>query len=123
MIVHVANFSSQLPGRKVCIANSVPNGVKMRTLKRVFPTLAQFIIPSWGLVKGFKDGKITWEVYTRIYLEQLQNVNLGKALEKLGTLLEADQIVLCCWEGKDDPHCHRKLLYDLIPEDMRGERE
>jgi uncharacterized protein YeaO (DUF488 family) len=122
MRINVANFSSKLPN-KLSIANSTPKGVKMRTVKSVFPTLAAFIVPPWGLVKSYKDGKLSWEAYTRIYYESLSKVDLRGAMKKLCDLVGHDEVSLCCWEGVDEEQCHRKLLYDLLPKDIRGVRE
>ena len=121
MKINVANFSSALPN-KLSIANSVPNGVSMRTVKGLFPTLAAFIVPSWSLVKGYKDKKVSWGAYTRIYYENLAGVDLVSALKKLCALAGQDELTLCCWEGKDEEECHRKLLYDMLPENIRGVR-
>jgi uncharacterized protein YeaO (DUF488 family) len=95
----------------------------MRTLKSVFPTLAAFLVPSWGLVQGFKDKTVSWAAYTKIYQERLSSLDLSRAMKKLCTLVGSDELVLCCWEGADDEHCHRKLLYDMLPDDMKGVRE
>jgi len=122
MKINVANFSSKLPN-KLSIANSMPKGVKMRTVKKLFPTLGTFIVPSWGLVQGYRNGKLSWDAYTRIYKEQLEKVDLRKVLKKLCELAGKDEITLCCWESASDEHCHRKLLYDMLPDDIKGVRE
>ena len=121
MIINVASFSSRLPN-KLSIANSMPKGVQMRTVKSIFPTLAAFIVPGWGLVSAYKDGRVSWSAYTRIYAESLQKINLGQAMKKLGSLVGHEEITLCCWEGATVEECHRKLLFDALPAEIRGER-
>ena len=123
MIIHVAQFSSKLTGRKLSIANSMPKGVRMQTVKELFPTLATIITPGWGLVAAYKEHRISWAVYARIYGESLQKVNLTQAMHKLCNLAGTDELVLCCWEKADDECCHRKLLYDALPESIKGERQ
>jgi len=123
MKIHVGQFSCKLPGKKVSIASSIPKGVHMQTVRDLFPMLAAFIVPSWGLIKSLKDNKLSWAAYSRIYQENLSKVNLRQALKKLCDLVKHDEIILCCWEGADDEYCHRKILYDLLPEDIRGVRE
>jgi uncharacterized protein YeaO (DUF488 family) len=123
MKIHVAQFSSKLPGRKLSIANSMPKSVRMQTVKQIFPLLAAIIVPPWGLVSGYRSGKVSWAAYTRIYSEQLQKINLEATLGKLCALVGHDELVLCCWEGANVEKCHRKLLYDALPEDIRGIRE
>ena len=123
MIIHVAQFSSKLPGRKLSIANSMPKGVRMQTVKELFPTLATIITPGWGLVAAYKEHRISWAVYARIYGESLQKLNLEQAMRKLCDLAGSDELVLCCWEGADVEECHRKLLFDALPLSMQGVRE
>ena len=122
MTINVGNFSSKLPN-KLSIANSMPKGVKMRTVKKLYLQLAMFIVPSWGLVGGLKNGKISWEIYARIYQENLSKINLRQVMENLCALVNKDELTLCCWERADDEHCHRKLLYDMLPDDIKGVRE
>ena len=122
MKISVAQFGTKLPGRKLSIANSMPKGVRMQTVKELFPTLATIITPGWGLVAGFKAGKVSWAAYTRIYEEGLQKINLEQAMHKLCSLAGSDDLVLCCWEGADVEECHRKLLYDALPRSYQGVR-
>jgi uncharacterized protein YeaO (DUF488 family) len=122
MIINVANFSSKLP-HKLSIANSMPKGVRLLTVKQIFPTLAAVIVPSWGLVSGYKEGRVSWAAYTRIYQENLARVDLRNAMRDLCIILGHEEITLCCWEGADVEECHRKLLYDALPRSYQGVRE
>ena len=120
--INVANFSSKLP-HKLSIANSMPKGVRLLTVKQVFPTLAAIIVPSWGLVAGYKAGRVSWAAYARIYGEGLQKLDLRAAMQDLCMMLGHEEITLCCWEGADVEECHRKLLYDALIPEMQGARE
>ena len=121
MIINVANFSTKLP-HKLSIANSMPKGVRLITVKQIFPTLGAIIVPSWGLVAGYKAGRVSWAAYTRIYQENLARVDLRSAIEKLCQMVGYEEITLCCWEGADVEECHRKLLYDALPRSYQGVR-
>lgn len=123
MIIHVANFWTNIPGRKLSIANSMPKGSRMRPVNALFPALAAFIVPPWSLVSGYKEGRVSWAAYTRIYLERLQKLDLGREMRKLCDVAGSDELVLCCWEGAAVEECHRKLLFDTLPVEIRGERQ
>lgn len=85
------------------------------------------LAPKWENIKAFKNQEITWEEYTNRYLELLKQRfedPLGESiLEYLSAQTNLNNITLCCWEKEDDPHCHRKIVYDLIPERHQGERK
>lgn len=124
MRISVANFSNtKLPGKRLSIANSMPKGVRMHSVKALFPTLAAFIVPPWPLVSGYKAGTVSWTLYARTYGARLQKINLEQVMRKLCDLAGSDDLVLCSWEGADVEECHRKLLFDALPAEIRGERQ
>jgi uncharacterized protein YeaO (DUF488 family) len=89
-------------------------------VKEVFGRL----VPPWKLVEGFRAGQWTWDDFEAVYKDRLKDMDLRKDLEFLGGLLGGvSELTLCCRGGRDDEHTHRKLLYDALPEDMRGVRD
>ncbi len=73
--------------------------------------------PSWEIVMGYKDGRISEKQYRLDYI-RLMNISFGKSPETWRSLLrraEHDRktIVLCCYCPKDT-FCHRHLLKYLL---------
>ena len=122
MIIHVANFSTKIPGKKIAISNSKPKKSNVPLLKELWPVAAKIIVPPWYLVDAFKGGKINWEQYKNVYLQQLAAFDVRRVLCDLGKKLNIEELVLCCWESETDEHCHRKLLYDTLPTSLKGQR-
>lgn len=124
MKIHVGSFTlaakSKLP--KVAISNSAPTWFKG-------PKLVAFV-PSWWAVREFKAGKLTWDEFEFEYRSLLAGrakaAGYSSFREWLAVVLQAaakrvnsDEVVLCCWE-KDPTYCHRSIIWEFIPEDMRG---
>lgn len=129
MKINTGSFWSQLPN-KYSIANSQPKYPQQ--FKRL-----DLLVPDWAIVSGYKDNELSWEEYTSQYVARLAKIldpsNLNSVLFEntvdkliiryLQTVVNEDQceeLTLCCWEKESDPHCHRKILFGLIPEEYRG---
>ena len=70
------------------------------------------VIPSWGLVSGYKSGIVTQEHYEEIYDEQLDGVNIEdykKEFEHTCNVRGYEGVVFLCWEGPNK-FCHRYKL-------------
>ena len=67
--------------------------------------------PTSEILAGYKDGRITWPDYERMYRELLttRNPTAGLALNSL------DRICLLCTE-KSATQCHRRLAAEYIAE-------
>jgi uncharacterized protein YeaO (DUF488 family) len=92
---------------------------EVSSVQRIFSGL----IPPWKLVEGFRAGQWTWDDFEAVYRDRLKGMDLQRDLEFLAELLGVSELTLCCRGGRDDEHTHRKLLYDALPEDMKGVRD
>jgi hypothetical protein len=71
-----------------------------------------FFNPTWGIVRGVKDGTISQEEYRRVY-QSILNANGRRCHEFVRSLRQdRDYILLCfCREGE---FCHRHTIADKI---------
>jgi len=134
MKVHVGNFWSKPPNgcKKVSIARSTPPGQDC--------LLAWELAPSYPLLKGYKDGTITWAEYEARYYEEIASNlednghpsafishQVTKYLEQIKVRYGFEEIMLCCWERRKSVEereikpCHRDLIYAMLPDDVKGE--
>lgn len=125
--VNVAAFGAKMPN-KIAISNTAPPGIQ--TLQEIVKELGEhdvfsLLIPDKTLVKLYKAGGMTWEAFRHGYVIQVRYLNLPKIMGKLCRCYGGDdnEITLCCYEAATDEHCHRKILYDMLPEEIRGERK
>ncbi len=84
-------------------------GITPDEFKRKFPNYRIYkdLIPSKQLVLNYKAKKISKEEYTRIYKEQLNQLDPLKVYEEL------KNSVLLCWESPEK-FCHRHLVADWL---------
>jgi uncharacterized protein YeaO (DUF488 family) len=126
MKINTGAFGSKLPN-KIAISNTAPNGVL--TLQEIVETLGPghelllLLIPAKWLWKDYKAGKINWAEYKIAYRAQIRFVDLWTIMKVLCKHLGTAEITLCCYEAEKDEHCHRKLLFDWLPDDIQGERK
>ena len=88
--------------KQISIANGIPKGIKNIEL-----TSFTCVRPTTILLSDFKSGSITELGYTKIYLKQLEFLNVEDFL------LTYDNSVLLCYE-KTGSFCHRHLLRRFI---------
>lgn len=93
------------PIKKYCISNTKPKWFT-EDIDRYDP-----VIPPWGLVDGYKSGKITEEQYEEAYLKQLNSLNANAILDLLG--FNCEEAMFLCWE-KADQFCHRHILRKFL---------
>ena len=68
--------------------------------------------PTWKMVMGSKQSKITDEEYTRQYIELMrQSYRANK--QRWDEVLNLDEVILACY-CKADTFCHRYLLKDML---------
>jgi len=68
--------------------------------------------PTWKMVMGTREGRISQEEYTRQYydlMRQSYRQNKGRWDE----ILAADEVILACY-CRADSFCHRYLLKDML---------
>lgn len=77
----------------------------------------EIFAPSWQLLMDFKNSKIDWNVYSRRYIEEMR-CKFKKNKEKFYFYAkELNQYIFICWcmlKKRQDQHCHRFLLQDLL---------
>lgn len=81
------------------------------TIKSSGP-IGKIFAPTWGMVMGFKEGRITWEEYVEQYKAHMR-VSFRKHRDIWDNILMRDQVVLLCY-CRDEQHCHRSLLRDMF---------
>lgn len=133
--VNVGSFWCDLPN-KVSIAISMPKGIS-GILGKV-----DLLVPEWETVQEFKQSQQdaeAWDRYEYCYENNLRATlffergqgHLSKAasdvpeliqdaVQRLADSLGVEEITLCCWEKAENPYCHRKLIYEWMPEAIRG---
>ena len=88
--------------KAVCIAVSAPKGYK----GNAYPEL----MPTWELVKDYKDGKINEQEYEKRYFDLLKSRKI--TVDKIVNDLE-DESILLCWEAPNK-FCHRNLIANWL---------
>ena len=68
--------------------------------------------PTWKMVMGSKEGRITQEEYTRQYYD-LMRKSYRQNRERWDEILAADEVILACY-CRADSFCHRYLLKDML---------
>jgi len=73
----------------------------------------EFLAPSWDLLMGFKEGRLTTEEqYTELYLAEMRSSYVEQR-GRWAWLLGLPRIVLCCYEPWPE-FCHRHILRTRI---------
>jgi uncharacterized protein YeaO (DUF488 family) len=68
--------------------------------------------PTWDMVMGHKNRKLSDEKYISMYTE-LMNISFEKHRKKWDWLLSQDRITLLCY-CKKGKFCHRKVLAEIL---------
>ncbi len=142
--VNVSQFQTLFCPNQVCIARSMPQGLNIPHLK--------VLAPSPELLRQWCDSdksKKSWVCYTRQYWDEIstrwsrnsrtyhgatngyrsdgrsvfsRSIYLAFVLRAAARTMEVNELTLCCYEKEMDEHCHRKLVFDALPEEMKGGR-
>jgi len=83
--------------------------------------------PSEHLLKSFRGGRMSWARFARAYQQELfEEGSLGKknlliknhgqkfTLRLVKELARAGHVTLMCHCSDDEPHCHTRLLLNLL---------
>jgi uncharacterized protein YeaO (DUF488 family) len=73
--------------------------------------------PSRELLRAFKDGEIDWSGYEPRYLEQMRGDDQRTEIRELAQLASTGTVTVMCI-CKSDDQCHRRLLRNLIEQEM-----
>lgn len=88
----------------VSIANSTPDFYRGPTYRP--------LVPPWGLVKNYKEGKVEEEGYTEEYYEQLRQLNPQEIYDELFEIHNENPVLLC-WEPAGE-FCHRRIVAEWL---------
>jgi hypothetical protein len=99
-------FSNKLTKDDILVSIA---GLSPDDFKKKFPDYRIYkpLIPPKQLVLDYKSNKISIQEYTRVYKEQLNNLDPFKVYDELSNA------ILLCWE-KPEKFCHRHLVSDWI---------
>ena len=99
-------FSNKLSQNDILVSIA---GLSPEDFRKKFPGYRVYkpLIPPKQLVLDYKSNKISVQEYTRIYKEQLNNLDPFKVYDELFNA------ILLCWE-KPGRFCHRRLVADWI---------
>jgi uncharacterized protein YeaO (DUF488 family) len=100
-------------GMRVLTTNYWPRGISRERAgiyKRVLG-------PSRELLRAFKDGEIDFSGYEPQYLEQMQ-ADASRAEIRQLALAAREGIVTIMCVCREDAECHRRLLRNLIQQEM-----
>jgi len=115
-MIYTAHYNapiSQRPGKQICISVKKPAG------KKVDLSLTSFM-PTWSLVRAFKDGVYDWNEYTRQYLTLLDFRRRNNAAQYAADILTlntyqraGEDVTLLCF-CRNVNFCHRRLLANWL---------
>jgi len=75
------------------------------------------LAPTKDLLEGYKDGKISWEMYVNIFrMDMLDRVTTGKAIKQIKARLNENKVIIFCCYEKDYRKCHRYILSNYFSE-------
>jgi uncharacterized protein YeaO (DUF488 family) len=96
-------------GMRVLATNYWPRGISRERAGTYMRVLA----PSRPLLRAFKDGAIDWPEYETRFMEEMQREVQQAALRDLTAAATTATVTIMC-VCKDEAHCHRRLLRELI---------
>jgi uncharacterized protein YeaO (DUF488 family) len=96
-------------GLRVLTTNYWPRGISRERAG----TYVRILGPTRDLLRGFKDGVISWEEYEVRYVAEMQDEAHQVEIARLAEAAARETVTVMC-VCKDDAQCHRRLLRDLI---------
>jgi len=100
-------------GRRVLTTQYWPRGISKRAIHEYVRRLG----PSRDLLHDFKKGEISWDTYKERYLQEMQEEDARREIQRLANLAQRETVTILCM-CKDESKCHRTLLRDLILEEV-----
>lgn len=86
--------------------------------------IGNIFAPSWKMVMGSKDGKLSWDEYSRLYIN-LMRQSYQQNKDIWNEILGRDEVTLVCFCKAGDS-CHRYLLVEYFSKlgaNYQGERK
>jgi len=102
-------------GMRVLTTNYWPRGISKERAGRYMRVLG----PTRDLLRAFKDGAIDWQEYEAQYLELMRGDEQQAAIRELAERARHDTVTVMC-VCKTDDQCHRRLLRELIQQEMEA---
>ena len=96
-------------GRRVLATRYWPRGIR----KTAVDEYARKLAPSREILHAFKRGEIGWESFKARYLREMGNAEARSEIRRLADLSQSETMTVMCI-CKDERHCHRSLLRELI---------
>jgi uncharacterized protein YeaO (DUF488 family) len=91
---------------------TIKSGKDIKSLKAPDEIAGKVFAPSWGMVMGHKNLRLTDEQYTQMYYK-LMRQNYKNNREEWEKLLAREKVVLLCY-CYSGAFCHRYLLKDML---------
>ncbi len=97
-------------GTRILITRYVPRYIKKKDQKNHWDKWLIDLLPSKALHKQYKNGKISWDVFSQRFRDEIRNNEWSMELcRQLAKERLNKNITLLCFE--DDEHlCHRSLV-------------
>ena len=96
-------------GLRVLVTRHYPRGVK----KSHFDVWYRDLAPSADLLKSYRGGTISWDVFMLRYKSEIDGLWSLGIINWLHLLSAKSDITLLCYEKDGDP-CHRHILREAI---------
>ena len=101
-------------GIRILITRYWPRGIK----KEYFDKWYKELSPSRDLLKIYKDKKIDFSLFGRLFLEEIQKSDVIEICREIAhESKKGKTITLLCYE-KDESICHRKFIKKLCEQEL-----
>lgn len=108
---NVYETPSTTDGHRVLATRYWPRGISKDVIDEYVIDLA----PSRALLHQYRDGHLTWRVFRNQYLIEMSSETARGEVHRLAKIARGEQITVMC-VCKEQSHCHRSLLRQLIAE-------
>lgn len=95
----------------------IPKGDKSLSIHKGGNLIGSQLAPDEDAEKRYKSGEMDWGFFSYLYNEKLKKLLYieNKALLYVIDMAKKDEVLwLTCWEGEENPHCHRHLLKKFV---------
>jgi uncharacterized protein YeaO (DUF488 family) len=101
-------------GIRILITRYWPRGIKKEHFDKWYKELS----PSRDLLKKYKDKKIDFPSFGKLFLEEIQQSNVIEICRKIAReSIKGNVITFLCYE-KDESICHRKFIKKLCEREL-----
>ncbi len=99
-------------GLRVLVTRYWPRGVKKERIN----IWCRDLSPSPELIKNYKSGEVTWQVFKAVYLAEIDSEAFHKCFAETVSMIKrrADSTATLLCTCKDDSRCHRSILAALL---------